>query len=382
MQPNGGTVDQYLRAPLAYLRHFRDADLVVDVANGLSFYAPAWRRGPSICFVNHIHTDQWDQWFPKPVAAVGRLMEQHAMPAAYRNRLFVAVSPSTAEGLESASAWTGTASGSSSTGPTSPTRWAPSPRSRCSSAWGAWSPTSASSSPSRPSTRSGPIVGGRLVIAGNGPELERLRATAGPGAELPGRITEEEKLDLLGSAWLMVHPASHEGWGLVITEAAAYGTPSLAFRVPGLQDSIVDGMSGILVDRPEELAETWLRIAQDPALRAQLREGARRRAAACTWEHTVERFEEICEEAVEPHRRSLRIPHGAWTGSGHRAPLDPDRPELAGLPVGTGRPQLHVVRDRPDLSIVLPAFNEGARLPVSIPVLLEHLAERGRAAPR
>ncbi len=121
-----------------------------------------------------------------------------------------------------------------------------------------------------------PHVGGRLVIAGKGPELERLRSMAGPGVELPGRITEQEKLDLLASAWLMVHPASHEGWGLVITEAAAYGTPSLAFRVPGLRDSIVDGMSGILVDRPEELAATWLRIAQDPALRAQL-EGVRSR---------------------------------------------------------------------------------------------------------
>lgn len=375
VQPNGGTVDQYFRTPFAYLRHFREADLVVDVANGLSFYAPAWRRGPSICFVNHIHTDQWDQWFPKPVAAVGRLMEQHAMPAAYRNRLFVAVSPSTADGLEALGVdrhririiINGTnlpdQVGTESEEPLFVGLGRLVPHKRFDLAVKAWEQVR-------------PQVGGRLVIAGKGPELERLRATAGPGVELPGRITEEEKLDLLGSAWLMVHPASHEGWGLVITEAAAYGTPSLAFRVPGLRDSIVDGMSGILVDRPEELAQTWLRIAQDPALRAQLREGARRCAAACTWEHTVERFEEICEEAVEPHRRSLRIPHGAWTGSGHRSPLDPERPELAGLPVGTGRPQLHVVRDRPDLSIVLPAFNEGARLPVSVPVLLEHLAER------
>ena len=44
------------------------------------------------------------------------------------------------------------------------------------------------------------------------------------------------------------------------------GTPALAFRVPGLRDSIVDGMSGVLVDRPEELAEAWL----EPELLATL----------------------------------------------------------------------------------------------------------------
>ena len=375
VEPNGGTVDQYLRAPFSYHRHFRDADLVVDVANGLAFYAPAWRRGPSICFVNHIHTDQWDQWFPRPVAAVGRLMEQHAMPAAYRNRLFVAVSPSTADGLEALGVDRHRIriiiNGTNLPDEVTPESLDPLfvglgrlvPHKRFELAIKAWEQVR-------------PQVGGRLVIAGKGPDLERLRDTAGPGVELPGHISEAEKLDLISRAWLMVHPASHEGWGLVITEAAAYGTPSLAFRVPGLRDSIVDGMSGVLVDRPEELASMWLTLAQDPARRAKLREGARLRAAACTWDHTIDRFEEICEEAVEPHRRSLRIPHGAWSGTSAHDRTEPERPELAGLPVGTGRPVLHLVHDRPDLSIVLPAFNESARLPLSLPILLDHLAER------
>ncbi len=380
VQPNGGTVDQYLRAPLSYLRHFRDADLVVDVANGLSFYTPAWRRRPSICFVNHIHTEQWDQWFPRPIAAVGRLMEQHAMPAAYRHRLFVAVSPSTADALAGMGVdrsririiINGTnlpdEVGAEADEPLFIGMGRLVPHKRFELALKAWEHVR-------------PHVGGRLVIAGKGPELERLRAMAGPGAELPGRISEQDKLDLMSKAWLMVHPASHEGWGLVITEAAAYGTPSLAFRVPGLRDSVVDGMSGVLVDRPEELASMWLRLAQDPARRAELRLGARRRAAACTWDHTVERFEEICQEAVEPHHRSFRLPHGSWSGAGHasahaRHGNDPDRPELAGLPVGTGRPTLRLVRDRADLSIVLPAFNEEERLPLSLPILLDHLRER------
>ncbi len=382
---NGGTVDQYLRAPFSYLRKYRDSDLVVDVANGVAFYTPLWRRGASICFVNHIHTAQWEQWFPKPIAAVGRQAERHLMPAAYRNRLFVGVSPSTADELERLGVRREQIriiiNGTDLPDEASPEGPDPLfiglgrmvPHKRFELAVQAWEQVR-------------PAVGGRLVIAGEGPDRERLLTQAGVGVELPGRISEAAKAELLANAWLMVHPASHEGWGLVITEAAAYGTPSLGFRVPGLRDSVVDGMSGVLVDRPEELAQVWRELATDPERRARLRIGARRRAMACSWEHTVDRFEEICEEAVQSHRRSLQVTPGSWTGHDDAVPVtdvflaagqtSEEEPELAGIPTGTGRPKLHVVRDRPELSIVLPAYNEAARLPISIPVLAEHLRHR------
>jgi len=374
VRANGGTVTQYARAPFEYLRSFRDADLVVDVANGLSFYSPLWRRRPSICFVNHIHTEQWNQWFPAPIAAFGKTMEQRAMPAAYRHRLFVAVSPSTAEGLESLGVdrsririiINGTnlpeTVGAESPDPLFVGLGRLVPHKRFELALKAWEQVR-------------PHVGGRLVIAGQGPEHARLTAAAGPGVELPGRVSEAVKDDLLSRAWLMVHPASHEGWGLVITEAAAHGTPSLAFRVPGLRDSVVDGMSGILVDRPEDLAPTWRRIAEDPVLRGRLREGARKRALACTWDATIDTFEAICEEAVGNQHRRLRLPQASWTKD-HR-PEEPveTAPERQGLPIGTGRPGLRVVRRRPELSIVLPAYNESRRLPLSLPILLDHLAD-------
>jgi glycosyltransferase involved in cell wall biosynthesis len=385
VHPNGGTIDQYLRAPLVYWSRYRDADLVVDVANGVSFYTPLWRRKASICLVNHIHTDQWEQWFPRPVATVGRALELRAMPAAYKHRLFVAVSPSTADQLVTMGVdreririiINGTDI------PDSPGDEAPEP---LFVGLGRLVPHKRFELAIEAFNQIQPLVGGRLVIAGDGPDRTRLLDMAGPGVEVPGRISDADKHDLLRHAWLMVHPASHEGWGLVITEAAAHGTPSLAFRVPGLQDSVVDGMSGVLVDHPEELAETWLRLARDPAERARLRHGARRRAAACSWEATVDRFEEICEEAVQSHKRSLHLPASSWSGDArdrvslHELGTDAadaaTPPELAGIPIGTGRVGLQVARERPDLSIVVPAYNEGARLPFSLPILAEHLAGR------
>lgn len=378
IRANGGTVTQYARAPFEYLRSFRDVDLVVDVANGLAFYSPLWRRKPSICFVNHIHTEQWNQWFPAPLAAIGKTLEQRAMPAVYRNRTFVAVSPSTADGLVELGVDRGRIRiiingthvpdtvGTESEEPLFVGLGRLVPHKRFELALEAWEQVR-------------PHVGGRLVIAGQGPDRDKLLAAAGAGVEIPGRISEAEKDDLLSSAWLMVHPASHEGWGLVITEAAAHGTPSLAFRVPGLRDSVVDGVSGILLDRPEDFAPTWRRIAEDTAMRARLRRGARERALAFTWDRTIDAFEEICREAIDDHALQLRLPRVTRVGD-HRAidtDPNPEPPERIGLPEGTGRPAFQLVRDRPELSIIVPAFDEARRLPVSMPPLLEHLRDEG-----
>ena len=51
------------------------------------------------------------------------------------------------------------------------------------------------------------MVGGTLVIAGDGPERQRLEAMAVPGVIFTGRVSEEEKHRLLCAAWLLLHPA-------------------------------------------------------------------------------------------------------------------------------------------------------------------------------
>src|SRR5689334_1261648 len=81
---NGGTYSQYLTAPLRYARHFRDADLVVDTINGMPFFSPLWRHKPRLALVTHVHTDQWKQYFPTPVATVARWVESRGMREVYR----------------------------------------------------------------------------------------------------------------------------------------------------------------------------------------------------------------------------------------------------------------------------------------------------------
>jgi glycosyltransferase involved in cell wall biosynthesis/SAM-dependent methyltransferase len=302
----GGTLDQFVRSPLNHARHLRDHDLVVDVVNGMAFFTPLWRRGASLCLVNHVHTEHWAQWFTPPVAAFGRALEAKAVPRAYRGNLFVAVSPSTAAAL----AELGVPEGDVRIvyngvdlpdGPPLPTAPEPTfvalgrlvPHKRCDLLVRAWAKVQ-------------PTTGGRLVIAGEGPEADAIEALGVPGVELVGKVTEEEKHRLLSEAWALLHPASVEGWGLVVMEAAARATPTIGFWAPGVRDSVVHDETGLLVETEDELVARWLQLAADEELRFKLGTGARRRAEEFTWEQTVAGFEAVAEEAVERARERRR----------------------------------------------------------------------------
>ncbi len=264
--------------------------MVVDVANGLSFFVPLWRRAPVVCLVNHLHTDQWRQWFPGPVAALGRTLERRVMPLAYRRHLFVAVSASTASGLASIGVdrrrvrvvHNGTVVPDECPGENAAPLFVCLgrlvPHKRVELVLQAWE-------------RVRPVLGGELVIAGDGPERARLEALAGDGVRFAGQVSEADKHQLLSRAWLLVHPAMVEGWGLVVMEAAARRTPTLAFDAPGLRDSVVHGRTGLLAATTEDFVEHWLSLGADALARRRMGHRAHERAGQFRWSASVEAFE-------------------------------------------------------------------------------------------
>jgi glycogen synthase len=142
------------------------------------------------------------------------------------------------------------------------------------------------------------VVGGRLVIAGDGPDRARIEALAGPDVVIVGRVSEQEKHRLLCSAWVLLHPALIEGWGIVIAEAAIRGTPAIGFDVPGVRDSVVDGETGVLVRSEGQFASAWASLALDHRTRQTLGRAARERALRLHWSAAVEGFAQVADEAV------------------------------------------------------------------------------------
>jgi phosphatidylinositol alpha-1,6-mannosyltransferase len=127
-------------------------------------------------------------------------------------------------------------------------------------------------------------------IAGSGPEAEAIQqAINRHGLEdrvhLLGRCSDEDLVTLYRESDLLVMPnipvrGDMEGFGVVMLEAGACGTPAIAANLEGIQDVITDGVNGHLVTSgdPVGFAEAILNYPVTPKVRA------------CTREHTAANF--------------------------------------------------------------------------------------------
>jgi glycosyltransferase involved in cell wall biosynthesis len=88
-------------------------------------------------------------------------------------------------------------------------------------------------------------LGRRLVVAGSGPELKRLKGLAGANVEFTGWVSASELRRLFRSARAFVF-AGREDFGIMPVEARACGCPVIALAEGGVPESVEDGISGIL----------------------------------------------------------------------------------------------------------------------------------------
>ncbi|CAL9436220.1 glycosyltransferase family 4 protein [Streptomyces sp. enrichment culture] len=296
----GGTYGHYLRARSAFARQVGETDLLVEVCNGMPYLSPLWHRGPTLCLVNHVHTDLWPMRFGGPLAPaarLGRRLEHWALTGARGSGLLVAVSPSTAQALRGIGVererirvvHNGVEEPGPHTGRSAEPLFVAVGRlveyKRIDLLLRLWE-------------RVRPVTGGRLVIVGDGPERERLERLAGAGVTFAGHVSEAEKHRLLCAAWLLLHPSAVEGWGLVVTEAAVRETPAVAFDVPGLRDSVVDGETGVLAAGESSFAAAWCALALAAERRERMGKAARDHAAQYRWDRTVRQFRAVAAEAV------------------------------------------------------------------------------------
>lgn len=142
----------------------------------------------------------------------------------------------------------------------------------------------------------------RFTFIGDGPELQNVKSGVGMyGIEekttFTGRIDDVNLAKIVSQSWLNVHTSITEGWGLSIIEASACGTPTVAYSVPGMVDTIEDGLNGIKVkdcDRGSFVNEA-LSILKNPN---PWQETSRKVAEKYSWDRTAAVWDKLIREVA------------------------------------------------------------------------------------
>jgi len=281
--------------PHAIVRQWRglvpDADVVLEVVNGITFLTPLWLRTPRLTLVHHIHRDHYVREMGTAGRIAAFLLETLPLSLLYRRASFLTISHASAVDITRLGI----------------------PREHIAVGYIGVEHEAFALNPSRRAERPTLLYLGRLKrykriealldvlaanpdavleIAGDGDyrdELEQAIHERGLDGRvrMHGHVTEERKRELLQEAWVNVTASSAEGWCLSVMEAAACGTPTVALAVGGLPESIDDGRTGLLAQDGEDLARRIGEVLADPALRDRLGAAAYDRAREFTWDATA-----------------------------------------------------------------------------------------------
>jgi len=149
----------------------------------------------------------------------------------------------------------------------------------------------------------------RVVVVGTGDDLTRLeRLSRKLGLDdtvvFTGFVPEEEKIQWYRRSAVLVESSIKEGWGLIVIEANACGTPVVVARSPGLVDSSRDGVNGFFYDYGDivQMAAKIDLLLTDEALRNRLSAQAVSWARQWTWDGAADKIEKLIKETVERYR--------------------------------------------------------------------------------
>lgn len=147
-----------------------------------------------------------------------------------------------------------------------------------------------------------------LCILGKGPDEKRLqelvvRESLEKNVKFINRNNffidkniKDLKVNLMQKAWALLLPSVKEGWGLVVTEAAACGTPAVVSDATGLRDSVITGKTGIILSNNPteyELAQNLIKLIEDNHLRENLSLGAYKWSQNFNWDKSFKIFKQL-----------------------------------------------------------------------------------------
>jgi glycosyltransferase involved in cell wall biosynthesis len=281
--------------PRAIWRQWRglvpDADVVLEICNGVTFLTPLWCRTPRVTLIHHIHCDLYRTELPRTGRVAALALEALPLRLLYRRSRFVTASQAAARDI----ARYGVAPG------------------RIAIVHHGVDSEFLTPEPAARAVRPTLLYLGRLKrykrvellldlmadhpqavleVVGDGDHRGALQAEIRrrgleDRVQLHGHVSESAKREFYRQAWINVTASSAEGWGLTVIEAAACGTPTVALRVGGLAEATRHGDTGLLAADAAELSSHVGSLLSNRELRERMGSRAREHALAFDWGETA-----------------------------------------------------------------------------------------------
>lgn len=114
--------------------------------------------------------------------------------------------------------------------------------------------------------------------------------------EYCGKVSSEEKAELMRRCHLITVTSVKEGWGLIVTEAASQGTPAVVYDVDGLRDSVKHRRTGLVTsESPTSLADAIVHLLDNRTLYQKLQSAAHDWSKRITFDQSYKDFLGVLE---------------------------------------------------------------------------------------
>jgi len=252
----GSSLSVYRHAKRFYRREGRGQfDLVIEEINTRPFFARKWVTDvPLVALIHQVCRELWYYQFPRPFATLGRYWFEPRWLNGYRDTMTVTVSESSERSLrayglrhvvtvpEGHRELAERPVVERETNPTVVFVGRLEAHKRPEDAIEAFGLLRQS------------MATAVLWVIGSGSMQDKLRLSAPEGVHFLGKVSPAEKIARLARAHVLIVTSVREGWGLVVTEAAGVGTPTIAYDVPGLSDSVRASNGVLVTPDPKHLA--------------------------------------------------------------------------------------------------------------------------------
>ncbi|ASJ16056.1 glycosyl transferase [Thermococcus chitonophagus] len=281
----------YAHAKKFYRDHRNEFDLVIDEINTRPFMTPKYVDKPVVALIHQLAVEFWDYKTRFPVNVIGKYILEPYWLKHYRSIKTITVSESTKRDLMRLEfrdvhvVYNGLGKEVLDKVPKKEKEFT-------AIFVGRLTPTKKPEDAIKAFLEFGE---GRLWIVGRGELMEKLKRQYNrENIEFKGFVTEREKLELMKRAYVILVPGIREGWGRVVIEANAMGTPAIGYNVPGLRDSIRHGYNGLLCEpNPKAMGEVLERLYSDGKLGRRLSGNALEWAKRFNWDDSSRQFEKI-----------------------------------------------------------------------------------------